>query len=279
MRTRKRIALLLASAAALGVGLIALPASAAALPPTVPSCVPKASPDSDSCVKGTVTAVDGSLGAAYENVRLGTRVRSAFSPATDETTKVIIRYDDDGQLNLAQVPGTCTAATLSGKTIAQAYNACGPGPGGSNTYLSPPGNVSGVGSTVVAGIDACTMIFKGANNSQVLIYARAPIGNPPSECNNPGTNSAGSATVVFTGTISQQPAASPYGPTLTVPNTHTANPTLDDFSAVTSRGSVIRARCPAGASPLKVQAVFDYTITATDTISPPYAGTTDNCPP
>ncbi len=273
--------MLLASAGALGVGLIALPASATALPPVVPTCTPKPSTGSDSCVKGTVTAADGSIGAALEPIRLGTRVRSAFSPATSESTSVIIRYDDDGTINLGAVPGTCTAATLSGTTIQQAYNVCGPGPGGSNTYLSPAGNVSGVGSTTVTGIDACTMLFKGADNNHVLIYARAPIGNPPSECNNPGTNTAGSATVVFTGTISQQPAASPYGPTLTVPNTHTANPSLDDFSAVVQRGSVFRAKCPAGASPLKIQAVFDYTAAgdATDTISPPYAGTTDNCPP
>ena len=41
MRTRRRIALLLASAAALGVGLIALPASAAAVPPVRPDlCLP-----------------------------------------------------------------------------------------------------------------------------------------------------------------------------------------------------------------------------------------------
>ena len=146
--------MLLASAGALGVGLIALPASAAAAPPVIPTCTPKPSTDSDSCVRGVVTAVDGSLGAAYENVKLATRVRSAFSPATDESTTVIVRYDDDGQLNLSAVPGTCTAATLSGKTIQQAYNVCGPGPGGSNTYLSAPGNVSGVGSTTVTGIDA-----------------------------------------------------------------------------------------------------------------------------
>ena len=73
--------MLLASAAALGVGLIAFPASAAALPPAVPTCTPKASTGSDSCVRGTVTAVDGSLGPAFENIRLGTRVRSALQPA------------------------------------------------------------------------------------------------------------------------------------------------------------------------------------------------------
>ena len=56
MRTRKRVALLLASAAALGVGFIAFPASAAAAPPVVPTCTPKASTGSDSCLRGTVTA-------------------------------------------------------------------------------------------------------------------------------------------------------------------------------------------------------------------------------
>ena len=104
MRTRRRIALLLASAAALGVGLIAFPASSAAAPPVVPTCTPKASTGSDSCVRATNTALDGSLGAAYENIRLGTRVRSVFSPATSESTNVIVRYDDDGRINLSGYP-------------------------------------------------------------------------------------------------------------------------------------------------------------------------------
>jgi hypothetical protein len=257
MRKRRRLGLLLALAAALGVGLIAFPASAAALPPTVPTCTPKASTFSDSCVRGTVNAVDGSLGANFENIRLGTRVRTAFS-GNGETTRVIIRYDDDGILDLAAVPGTCTAAQLSGDTIAQAYAQCGPGPGGSNTYLSPPGNTSGVGSTVVAGIDACTMIFQGANDNQLVIYARSPIGNPSSECNNPATNSGGSATTVFTGTLTNLPAASPYGKQLFVPGTNSPPIALDDFSATIFRGAAFQARCPAGQNPLKLQGVWDY---------------------
>ncbi len=123
------------------------------------------------------------------------------------------------------------------------------------------------------------MIFKGATNSSITLYARAPVANATTGCNNPATNTGGSTTVLFTGSITNQPAASPYGPTLTVPNTQTANPALDDFYATIQRG--VQARCPAGASPLKVQAVFDYTAAGdpTDTISPPYAGTTDPCPP
>jgi hypothetical protein len=280
MRTRKRLALLLASAAALGVGLIALPASASAAPPVVPTCTPKPSTASDSCVRGTQSAITPPLGAAFEPIRLGTRVRSVFSPASDETTKVIVRYDDDGRINLAGIP-TCPASELSGKNIAQAYEQCGPGADGSpasegNAYLSAAGNVSGMASTVPpANLSACTMIFKGADNNHVTLYARAPV-TPVSGCNNPATNTSGSVTVIFTGSLTHMPASSPYDMVLTVPNTQTANPSLDDFYATIQRG--VTARCPAGASPLKVQGVFDYTTTPTDTVSPPYAGTTDPCP-
>jgi hypothetical protein len=284
MRTRRRIAALVVSAAALGVGLIAFPGSAAAAPPVVPTCTPKASTGSDSCVRGTVNAIDGSVGTAFENVRLGTRVRSVFQPTTSESTKVIVRYDDDGRINLSGIP-TCPASELTGKNIRDAYEQCGPGADGNppsegNAFLSAAGNVSGIASTVPpANLIACTMIFKGATNNSITLYARAPVASTTTGCNNPATNTGGSATVLFTGSITNQPTASPYGPTLTVPNTHTANPALDDFYATIQRG--VQARCPAGASPLKVQAVFDYTAAGdpTDTISPPYAGTTDPCPP
>jgi hypothetical protein len=283
MRTRRRIGLLLASAAALGVGLIAFPASSAAAPPPVTSCVPKPSTGSDSCVTlqvGQATGV-GPIGAAFENAKLGVRTRSTFSPASSETTSVVLRFDDDLKVNLGAVAGTCTASSLTGDTIQQAWNQCGPGPGGSNTYLSTGlgAQVSGVASTVIAGIDACTMAFKGANVNQIILYARAPIGNPSTECNSPATNTGGTTTVLLTGTLSTLPAASPYGPQLTVPNTHVPNPSLDDFNATITRGTAFQAKCPAGQSPHKLQGVFDYTAAgdANDTISPPYAGTSEAC--
>ncbi len=62
---------------------------------------------------------------------------------------MIVRYDDDGAINLAGIP-TCPASELVGKNIAAAYEQCGPGADGSpasegNAYLSAPGNVSGIG--------------------------------------------------------------------------------------------------------------------------------------
>jgi hypothetical protein len=263
MRTRRRIAALVVSAAALGVGFIALPSSAAAAPPVVPTCTPKASTGSDSCVKGTVTAFDGSLGAAFENIKLGTRVRSVFSPATSESTKVIVRYDDDGTINLSGIP-TCPSSELTGKNIAAAYEQCGPGADGNppsegNAFLSAAGNVSGIGSTVPpANLTACTMIFKGATNNALTIYARAPVANATTGCNNPATNTGGSATVLFTGNLTA-PASPTFKHVLTVPNTHTANPSLDDFYATVTRGAAFRARCPAGVSPHRMQGTWDYT--------------------
>ena len=291
MRTRRRIALLVASCAALGVA-IALPASAAAAPPVIATCTPKASTGSDSCVRGVVTAVDGSLGTAFEPIRLGTRVRSVFDPSTHESTQVIIRYDDDGQINLTGIP-TCPAAEVVGKNIAAAWEQCGPGADGNpssegNAFLSTGlgPNVSGIGSTVAvpgipSGFVACTMIFKGVDNAHITIYARAPAGNNSATtgCNNPATNTSGTTTVVFTGTLSHQPVSSPYDWTLTVPNTQAANPALDDFYATVVRGSAFRARCM---SPMKVQATWFYTPSTgdpADTVSPPYPGTTDPCPP
>jgi hypothetical protein len=272
MRSRRRIALLLASAGALGVGLIAFPTSAAAAPPVVPSCTFPATPGSDSCNTLRVNAVTPPIGGALENVGLGVRVRSRFDPPTSETTSVVLRFDDNIRLNLTGIP-TCPASELTGKNIAAAYEQCGPGADGNpasegNAYLSPAGNVSGFGSTVPdpGGAPACTMIFKGADNNRVTIYARAPVA-ATTGCNNPATNTGGSATVLFTGVLSTLPTSSPYHHVLTVANTHTANPALDDFYATIRRGATFRASCPAGTSPHRMQTTWDYTAAgdATDT--------------
>jgi len=265
MRTKRRIAFLLCSAAALGVGFIAFPGSAAATAPTpVPTCTFPVTTGSDSCAKLLVNPVAAPIGGTLEPVGLGVRVRSQFTPTTSETTSVKLLFDDNISLNLAGIP-SCPAAELTGKSIAAAYEQCGPGADGNppsegNAYLSPAGAVSGYGSTTANGIVACTMIFKGADNTHLTIYARALAATSNAPCNaNPATNSTAGATVVFTGALTHQPASSAYDWTLTVPNTQTANPALDDFSAFIRRGSAFRANCPAGQSPLKMQGIWDYT--------------------
>ena len=51
------------------------------------------------------------LGGRSRTVKLGVRVRSQFNPSTSETTSVNLQFDNDIELNLAAVPGTCTAAS------------------------------------------------------------------------------------------------------------------------------------------------------------------------
>jgi hypothetical protein len=254
----------LASAAALGVGLIAFPGGAAAAAPVqVPTCTFPNTTGSDSCARVLVNPVNAPIGRTLEPVGLGVRVRSRFTPASSETHSVRLRFDDNAALNLSGIP-SCPASELTGKNIAQAYEQCGPGADGSpasegNAYLSPGGRVSGYGSTVPPGnLTACTMIFKGADNNHLTIYSRAP--ETTTACNgNPATNTGGSVSVIFTGTLSHMPASSPYNWQLFVNGTDAATPALDDFSAFLRRGSAFRANCPAGQSPLKMQAIWDYT--------------------
>jgi hypothetical protein len=268
MRTRRRIGLLLASAAALGVGLIAFPGSAAAAPPVVPSCTFPNTAGSDSCGTIRTTAVNGPIGGTFEPIRLGVRVRSRFQPSTSETNSVILRFDDDGQINLAGIPA-CPASEVLGKNIRQVWEQCANGADGTpasegNAYLSTRlgQNVSGIGSTIPlsGGAVACTMIFKGATNSRLTIYARAPVANATTGCNNPATHTGGTTTVVFTGNLTRQATSSPYDWTLTVPGTSAANPALDDFYATVSRGNAFRARCNnTTPRPHRMLATWDYT--------------------
>jgi len=243
------------------VGLIAFPGSAAATPPVVPSCAFPNTTGSDSCATLRVDKAGGgalTVGSAV-NARLGVRVRSQFSPSTSETTSVDLSFDKRIALNLAGVTPTCAASKLLGKNIAQAWAACGPGGGATkNAYLSTGlgAQVSGIGSTTVdANGIACTMIFKGADNAHLSIYARAPIANVTTTgCNNPATNTGGSTTLVFTGTLSQI-SSTLYKWKLHVAGTQAANPALDDFYATVKRTTVFRAKC---VSPMRMLALWDY---------------------
>jgi hypothetical protein len=197
------------------------------------------------------------------NARLGVRVRSQFSPSSSETTTVDLSFDKNIALALSGVTPTCAASKLTGKNISQAWAACGPGGGSTkNAYLSTGlGNsVSGIGSTTVdtSGI-ACTLIFKGADNTHLSIYARAPIANVTTTgCNNPATNTGGTTTIVFTGTLSQI-SSTTYKWKLHVVNTQTANPALDDFYATVDRGSVFKAKCPSSGYKFKMLGHWVYT--------------------
>jgi len=238
---------------------------------------PNANGKSNSC--GTIR-VDKSGGGALTvgssvNARLGVRVRSLFNPTSSETTTVDLSFDKNISLALSGVTKTCAAGALTGKNIKDAWTACGPG-GTNNAYLSTGlGNsVSGLGSTTVdANGIACTLIFKGADNTHVSIYARAPIANVTTTgCNNPATNTGGTTTIVFTGTLTATGGAT-YNYKLHVPNTQVPNPALDDYYATVVRGNVYQAKCE---SPLTIQAQFFYT--ASGDLADTRNGAPQTCP-
>jgi hypothetical protein len=280
MRTsRRRVGLVLASAAAFGVGLIAFPGSAAA---AVPNCTPPTTTGNDSCVKGV--ASPSNPHGTYTNQKWFVRTRTIFNdPANCEAGgcahTVTLDLDDDLRINYGTVP-TCgvTKADGGGQDIAGVWDDCGPG-GSNNAYLSTGVAPTGYGCTAnpcvsgqakaYPGINACTLIFNGPLNASgqhtVTLYARGPI--PAIDCNsNPATNHSGATNVVLKGTITASPLAC-CGKRLTVTDIEQSPLPLIDFYAYLKRGNFYQGRCPAGASPWKLKGlwVFSGTGQANDT--------------
>jgi len=265
MRTRRRAAFILASAAALGVGFFAFTGSAAA-EVVVPSCTPPNTPGNDSCVKLVVTPSNATPG--FGNSQLGVRTRTLYAQPGNKAQggfakTVTLLFDNDLQINTAAGGGNCLASNVANKTVAQAYAACGPA--GKNAYLSPAGTISGKASTAPqSNFGVCTLVFKGPTANQVLLYSRVfATANSNPACDsisNPGGTSPasqGQVTVTLTGTIAAAGVAG-YGKKLTVPGIDGLTLPLDDFYATIKRGSYFQARCPAGVSPFKLRGIFAY---------------------
>jgi hypothetical protein len=272
MRIRKRAAFILASAAALGVSLVAYAGSAAAAP-VVPACTPAATSGNDSCVtlRSTPQNAPGAFGTSSSMLGVRTHTNYVAPGNTAQGGKaktVTLFFDNDFAINpSAGGANNCLQSDVANKTVGQAYAACGPA--GKNTYLSTqvPGapTLSGKASTAPASnFGACTMVFKGPTASQVLLYARVfTTANSNPACNsisNPGGTtpaSQGQVTVSLTGTIAAAGVAG-FGKKLTVPNIDSLTLPLDDFYASIKRGTYFQARCPAGTTPWRLRGIFAY---------------------
>ena len=208
MRTKRRAALALATAAAVGAGLIAFTGSASALSFCTPAA-PNPTAGNQSCVNGAITPNTG-LGSTFKNVSLFTHVSTKYlhpgnKPQGGFAKSVSVLYDADGKITPGAIP-KCTAAQLSGKNISQAWNTCGPGAGTAhNAYLSPATAVSGRASTAPpSNFNGCVLVFNGptvGGNPSVILYTRITlVANGTANCNNPAGNTGGNTTVILTGT-------------------------------------------------------------------------------
>jgi hypothetical protein len=272
MRTKRRAALALATAAAFGASLIAFTGSASALSFCTPPA-PTPTAGNQSCVNGAITPNTG-LGSTFKNVSLFTHVATRYLNPGNKSAggfakTVSVLYDSDGRINPGTIP-KCTTAQLSGKNISQAWATCGPGAGAAhNAYLSPSTGVSGRTSTAPpSNFDGCTLVFNGPtvnSHPTVILYARVTlIANGTANCGSPATNTAGNSTVLLQGNIVNAGVAG-FGKKLVTPGIDALPLPLDDFYATIKRGSYVQAKCTT--PPLRIRAIFEYSGSgqATDT--------------
>jgi len=261
MRTKRRVAFVLASVAAFAVGFIAFAASAAAAPPP---CNPGTSPtDNKSCANFQVLPSNPGTTADPASLFVHTHTNYAHpgnKPQGGFAKTVTLLFDS----NFTITPGTipkCSTAQLSGKTIAQAWSTCGPAAGAThNAYLSPATAVSGRASTAPpSNFNGCTLAFNGptvGGNPTITLYTRVTlVANGTANCNTPATNSSGNTTVLLSGVIANAGVAG-FGKKLTVAGIDQLPLPLDDFTTIVKRGNYFKAKCQP--SPWNMRGTFAY---------------------
>ncbi len=133
-------------------------------------------------------------------------------------------------------------------------------PSEGNAFLSAAGNVSGLGSTVPpANLTACTMIFKGATNNALTLYARAPVATDDRGATTRRPTPGARRRSCSPAALTHQPAASPYDWTLNVPNTHTSNPGPGRLLRDPYAWSRLPGAVPGWGIPHRMQGTWDYT--------------------
>ena len=176
MRTRRRLALLLASAAALGVGLIAFPASAAAA----------AAGGADLYAQG----LDGQRflrqGHGHGDRRVAWRGVREHPPGHSRSLGLLSgesgNHEGDHSLRRRRraqpgaVPGPVTAAQLAARPSPRRMTQCGPGPGGSNTLsVATRQRQRGRRPRWSRGSTPARWSSRGPTTTRWMLYARAPM--------------------------------------------------------------------------------------------------------
>jgi hypothetical protein len=189
------------------------------------------------------------------------RMKLAGAPTWKQVT---FRFDNHFAFNPKALP-TCALLAVKDKTIAQAWERCGPGADTApevNAYLSPPSGVSGKASTKPpSNFGACTLVFNGpivGGNRTVTLYARfTTVQNSVVNCANPATNTSGNSTFLLQGILTNTDVA-PYKWRLRIPGFDTQPVPIDDYYARLKRASYFTGTCPPVTSPWDVQGLFVY---------------------
>jgi hypothetical protein len=241
MRSKRRVTVILALAAALSLAVAGI--AYAAITSTVSF---KFSPNTG--VPKT------SFKAGKINVHTHTNYSDVNSQWTDRAQ---LYFDSDFKVNTAAL-GKCNKSSISGtKTMQQAMSACGSKLIGTGTATAAAG---------VNTVHACVLAFNGSGTGgHVLLFTRANAAPPFTiNCSNPSSNTQGNTNVLLDGAL--KAANKPgYGKLLDFTGIHAASPLpLTDFNVTVGKGvapnatNYISAKCSHSPKVWKLQTKFTY---------------------
>jgi len=248
MRSKRRVAVVLALAAAMSLAVAGI--AYAAISSTVtfkftPSKVPK---------------------TTYKAGQINVHTHTNYSDVGSQfTNRAQLYFDSDFKVNTSAVP-KCNKSSISGtKTMAQAMAACGSKLIGKGTATAAAGANT---------VHACVLAFNGTGTGgHVLLFTRANAAPPFTiSCSNPSSNTSGNTTVLLDGALKPANKAG-YGKLLDFQNINTASPLpLTDFNVtvgkptVPAAGGWISAKCSHSPKKWKLQTKFTYS-SGTQTIN------------
>jgi hypothetical protein len=157
-----------------------------------------------------------------------------------KTKRIQIFFDNEFRFNTTVAP-KCDPSLLAAKNMANAMASCG---------ASLIGTGTGQAAAGAGTINACLLVFNGTNDAnddpRMIIYARAPISDPSTNCANPASNTLGSTTILLPGSLRTVPIGD-YRRELDIPNIHNVPLAVSDlnFNVVknTFSSGYVQARC------------------------------------
>jgi hypothetical protein len=174
------------------------------------------------------------------NIHTHTNYTNPGAADGGKTKRIQIFFDNDFRFNPSVTP-RCDPNLLFNRNMADAMANCGSSLIGTGTGQAAAGTST---------LSACILVFNGTNDGnddpRVILYFRAPVSNPSTNCANPASNTLGTTTIVLPGSLRPVPLGD-YGRELDIPNIHTVPLAVTDLNfnivKTTFSSGYAQARC------------------------------------
>jgi hypothetical protein len=198
------------------------------------------------------------------NIHTHTNYTNPGSADGGKTKRIQIFFDNDFRFNPGVTP-RCDPSLLFNQNMASAMANCG---------SSLIGTGTGQAATGTGTLNACMLVFNGTNDGngdpRVILYFRAPISNPSTDCANPASNTLGSTTIVLPGSLRPVPIGD-YGRELDIPNIHNVVLPVSDLNfnivKTTFSSGYVQARCGDANRVWNLTTRFTYNNNTTQTVN------------